>query len=76
MNFIVLVIAAFLMDGTPKTISTVLPAGVECDDAAASALHLQLDHMIGAKTQDNFLYDCKPLESPGPAKHVPGKNEA
>lgn len=71
----VLVVVAFLLNGDPVPLIAITD---EAGCGAYAATMLANDNAVktGAEIQDLVLWDCKQVTSPGPQRHIPGKDEA
>jgi hypothetical protein len=67
-----LVVVVFLMNGQPVLTGELIPADQECGPDQAK----ELAEALGVEYQNEILWQCRPVTSPGPVRHVPQMNEA
>lgn len=65
MNIVLLVYVVFSLSGTPYPAYKVLPEGIRCDEAVAIRAAHDLGDTMKIQIQEYFLWDCKPVQSPG-----------
>jgi hypothetical protein len=77
------VLVVFLLGGEPQAYAATLAPDVPCDAAQAVSFAHQVEARLGEKVQEEILWQCLAVRSPGPAttpnaprRHIPGKNEA
>lgn len=64
-NIVLLVYVVFSLSGAPQPAYKVLPEGAKCDEAVAVRAAHDLADTMKIKIQEFFLWDCKPVASPG-----------
>ena len=83
MTHTVLVLVVFLLGGEPEAYVATLAPNVECNAAQAVAFAHQAEAQLGEAIQEEILWQCLPVQSPGrtraphePQPHAPSDNEA
>jgi hypothetical protein len=83
MTHTILVIVLFLLSGEPQAHAATLSPGVPCDRAQAVNFSKQVETQLAASVQEEILWQCIPVQSPGPPpapdmppRHLPSDNEA
>ena len=83
MTHTVLLLVVFLLNGEPRAHVVTLAPDVLCDAAEAVNLAHRVEAQLAEPIQDEILWRCLPVRSPGPAaapdapRHrVPNRDEA
>jgi hypothetical protein len=83
MTHTILVLVVFLLGGEPQAYAATLAPGMPCDAAQAVNFANQVEAHLAARIQEEILWQCIPVTSPGPAatpdtspRHIPRSDEA
>ena len=67
MTHTVLVLVVFLLNGEPQSYAATLAPGVVCDAAQAASFARHIEAELAEPIQEQVLWRCLPVRSPGPA---------
>lgn len=64
MTYHALIVVIFLLNGEPVLLGSMIPEGHDCGEVEAK----ELASASGLNFQDDILWDCLEITSPGPVK--------
>ena len=67
MTYTILVLVVFLLNGEPQAYAVTLSPDASCNTAQAVTFAHQVEVQLNQEIQEEVLWQCMPVRSPGPA---------
>jgi len=67
MTHTILLLVVFLLNGEPQAYAVTLSPDISCDAAQAVTFAHQVEIQLNEAIQEEVLWQCMPVRSPGPA---------